>query len=123
MPWTFNVYDRFSKDGLVVIGVHVDTGPDGGTVDSPEKLDAKLVDIRKNIWHGRAIPYPVAIARPERNNAVAEDYGLNGYPTLLLIDRRGNLVDEVDIGEKGLALIRKKLAEPPGPTSQTNDRR
>ena len=119
MPHTFEIYDRFGKQGLVVIGIHVDFTP--AKVDTVAKLDEKLVGTRKDLWHGRDLPFPVAIARPlkDKGAAVAEDYGINSYPSMLLIDRRGNLVDVVYEGPQGVALLQKTLAEKP--TGQTAD--
>ena len=111
MPQTFKLYDEFGKQGLVVIGVHVDVTP--ANVHSVGKLDAKLLSARRNLWHHRDLPFPVAIARPvEKIGAkVVEDYGIESYPTLLLIDRRGILVDIVQEGPEGLPLLQKTLNE------------
>ncbi len=118
MPETFKLYDQYTKQGLVVIGVHVDFS---NTVDSVEKLDAKLVDTRKSLWKGRDLPFPVAITRPIKGGAaVAQDYGINSYPSMLLIDRRGNLVDIMSAGPRGMALLHKALNEnPAGQASAT----
>ena len=111
MPETFKLYDQYAKQGLVVIGVHVDYS---NTVDSVEKLDAKLVDTRKNLWKGRDLPFPVAITRPIKGGAaVAQDYGVSSYPSMLLIDRRGNLVDIMYAGPRGMAMLHKALNEKP----------
>jgi thiol-disulfide isomerase/thioredoxin len=110
MPGIFRWHDQLAKEGLVVIGIHVEYVKDR-PVDSVQRLDEKLVSTRKNIWHGRDIPYAVAIARPVKPCPVVEAYGINGFPSLLLIDRRGNLVDTVDDDEAGLALVKKCLAE------------
>ncbi len=104
----------------MVIGIHVESMQDR-PVDSVQRLDERLVSTRKNIWHGRDIPYPVAIARPAQPCPVVEDYGLNGFPTLILIDRRGNLVDTVDDNEAGLALVKKCLAEKASVTAPGRD--
>jgi hypothetical protein len=110
MPGIFRWHDQLAKEGLVVIGIHVEYVKDR-PVDSVRRLDERLVSTRKNIWHGRDIPYAVAIARPAQPCPVVEAYGINGFPSLLLIDRRGNLVDTVDDNEAGLALVKKCLAE------------
>jgi thiol-disulfide isomerase/thioredoxin len=114
MPETFKLFDEYKKEGLVVIGVHVDLTPD--KIDSVTKLDAHLVDTRKKLWHGRDLPFPVAVALPveEVGSAASEDYGVQSYPTMLLIDRRGNLVDMLHPGPEGIALLQKTLSEKPG---------
>ncbi len=115
MPWLFRLHDRFASEGLVVIGIHVDESTTGPWVESVPKLDEKLSTIRKELWNGRDIPFPVALVRHERPCPVVEDYGINGYNTCLLIDRRGNVVDVVYDNDEGLALVQKCLAEKPGP--------
>jgi hypothetical protein len=115
MPWLFRLHDRFASEGLVVIGIHVDESTTGPWVESVPKLDEKLSTIRKELWNGRDIPFPVALVRHERPCLVVEDYGINGYNTCLLIDRRGNVVDVVYDNDEGLALVQKCLAEKPGP--------
>ncbi len=121
MPETFKLYDEYAKQGLVVIGVHVDVTK--AKIESVEALDAKLVDTRKKLWKGRDLPFPVAITRhtDKRGAAVVDDYGIQGFPTMLLIDRRGNLVDIVYPGPLGVALLQKALDEKPaGHASATN---
>jgi thiol-disulfide isomerase/thioredoxin len=113
MPLTVALYDRFHKQGLVVIGVHVEYS--NADVDSVEKLDAKLVKIRKDLWHNRDLPFPVAVARPQKKGGalVAEDYGVNSFPTTLLIDHHGKIVDIFDPGPESVALLQKSLDEKP----------
>jgi thiol-disulfide isomerase/thioredoxin len=121
MPWLFRLHDRFAQEGLVVIGIHVDESKTGPWVESVPKLDEKLVTIRKDLWNGRDIPFPVALVRHERPCPVVEGYGINGYPTCLLIDRRGNIVDVVSDDNEGLALVEKCLADKPGPAPPGGD--
>ena len=123
MPETFELYDQYAKRGLMVIGVHVELTNEG--VDTVEKLDAKLVGVRKRRWHGRDIPYPVALARPRepKQAAVVEDYEFGPYPTMILIDRRGNVVDIMNPYDGGLTLLQKALAEKPGEDSPRRDHR
>jgi len=122
MPWTFDLYDRFARQGLVVIGIHVEVSD--ADVDTVEKLDAKLAGIRKTIWHGRDIPYPVALARPNgKHCAVVEDYGIHIYSSQLLIDRRGNIVDLIYSGPPSLALLQKTLDEKPAGDGSRSDHR
>jgi thiol-disulfide isomerase/thioredoxin len=112
MPQTFKLYDEYAKQGLVVIGVHVDFSD--AKIESVAKLDAKLSDTRKKLWEGRDLPFPVAITRhvDDKIGALAaSDYGIQMYPTMLLIDRRGNLVDILNPGPDGLALLQKALDE------------
>jgi thiol-disulfide isomerase/thioredoxin len=109
MPDLFKLYDKYHDRGLEVIGIHVDLGPDEeAPVDSADKLDEKLLTIRKNVWKGRDVPYPVALikARPvafgpagltrEARCQASADYGVTSYPTMILVDRMGNVVDKFE---------------------------
>jgi hypothetical protein len=106
----------------VVIGVHVDFSD--AKIESVAKLDAKLSDTRKKLWEGRDLPFPVAITHhvdTKIGAAASGDYGIQSYPTMLLIDRRGNLVDIMHPGPEGAALLQKALDEKPaGQASATN---
>jgi thiol-disulfide isomerase/thioredoxin len=106
MPDVFKLYDKYHDSGLEVIAVHIDLGErEKEPVDTADKLDERLVKIRKNIWEGRDVPYPVALIKakavpygpaavaPEARCQASADYGVTGYPTLILIDRSGNVVD------------------------------
>ena len=62
MPGLFELYDKYHREGLVIIGVHVDTSTNGAA-DSVAKLDKGLAEARQKVWKGRDIPFPVALAR------------------------------------------------------------
>jgi thiol-disulfide isomerase/thioredoxin len=118
MPDLFSVYDKYRDKGLVVIGIHVDAG---FGVDTVAKLDEKLVDVKKRLWKGRDIPFPVALVL--RTNALkgktrgkcllTDDlYDITGYPTAILIDRTGRVVGQFYAGDKtSEATLEKKLSE------------
>ena len=120
MPGLFSVYDKYHDQGLVVIGCHDDAGD---RIDSVAKLDAKLVSIKTKLWKGRDLPFPVALLqghkvpyRPEMKQTarsqLAADYGVDGYPTGVLIDRHGRVVGEFSAGyEPAEAALKKALAE------------
>jgi thiol-disulfide isomerase/thioredoxin len=106
MPRLFEAYERYSRDELEIIGVHV--GGKDESVESAEQLDKLLAEIRTEYWTGRDVPFPVALCSstetphhgttsPARSVAAA-DYGVVGYPTTILIDREGRVigVSEVD---------------------------
>jgi thiol-disulfide isomerase/thioredoxin len=97
MPEMFELHERFKDKGLVIIAVHVDID---GEVDTAEKLDEKMAPHRKNIWKGKDIPFSVAlvsgkeVAEGEQRSRglAAQQYGVTGYPTTILIDREGKVV-------------------------------
>lgn len=97
MPVLFELHDRFKDKGLAVIGIHLDAD---GDIDTAAKLDEKLVDIRKETWKGRDLPFPVALCSGEKvdfgggqvRGGPAVQYGVLMYPTTILIDRDGKVV-------------------------------
>ncbi|HEY4232980.1 MAG TPA: TlpA disulfide reductase family protein [Lacipirellulaceae bacterium] len=105
MPKLIAMRDRIPEAKLAIIGVHV--GIEGADeVNTLEKLDAALVDVRKELWNGRDLPFPVALVKAAKTryaevdtfakSEAAADYGVTGYPTTILIDRDGNVVDIAD---------------------------
>lgn len=105
MPELFELYDKHHDRGLEIVGVHVDLGTDEKEpVDTVEKLDERLAKIRKDVWKGKDVPYPVAIVTGKETSygtvietgtarsPLAALYGVQWYPTLILIDRQGKVV-------------------------------
>ncbi len=109
MPDLFKLYDKYHDQGLEIVGIHIDLGEDERTpVDTADKLDERLAKIRTSVWDGRDVPYPVALivaksvpfgpagVVSKATCQIAADYGVTSYPTLILIDRFGKVVDEFD---------------------------
>jgi hypothetical protein len=105
MPELFELHDKYHKDGLVIIGVHIDLEEDS-SVDTAEEMFEKVAADRKEFWKDREIPFPVAFVRSGSERvpffatgaagtarcAVAAEYGVLSYPTKVLIDREGRVV-------------------------------
>jgi thiol-disulfide isomerase/thioredoxin len=105
MPELFALHDQYHKDGLVIIGVHIDLEEDSA-VDTAEEMYEKVAADRKEYWKGREIPFPVAFVRSGSERvpflaagaastarcALAAEYGVLAYPTKVLIDREGRVV-------------------------------
>jgi cytochrome oxidase Cu insertion factor (SCO1/SenC/PrrC family) len=97
MPEMIELYERFHDKGLAIIGVHVDVD---GEVDTAAKLDKKLALHKKNIWKDKDIPFPVALVSGKEvvegehraRGRAAQQYGITGYPTTVLIDRDGKVM-------------------------------
>lgn len=105
MPELFKLHAKYRDQGLEIVGIHVDTGEyEEEPVNTVEKLDRRLADIRKDVWKGEDVPYPVAliIGKPTSNGTAIETrearspmaalYGVMQYPTLILIDPQGKVV-------------------------------
>lgn len=99
MPELIAIHEKYADKGLAIVGVHVDID---GEVDSTTKLNDKIKDIQKDLWKGKSLPFPSALASgtrvgtgddAKRSGPVAQ-YGIRGFPTCLLIDRDGKLVGE-----------------------------
>jgi thiol-disulfide isomerase/thioredoxin len=98
MPELMKLHDEFAKKGLVIVAVHDDS------VASIAELDEHLSGVKKDLWNGRDLPFLVAvdgggeqpIPGSERyvNGATHAVYGIQKWPTTLLIDPRGTLVGE-----------------------------
>jgi thiol-disulfide isomerase/thioredoxin len=53
-------------------------------------LDKKLKPIVARVWRGRPFPFPILL---DTSGSMARDYGVRGYPTVVLIDPEGRVVD------------------------------
>lgn len=91
-------HDR--KDEFVILAFHDDR------VASFEELDEKLGPIVEKKWKGRALPFPILL---DSTGKTLETWGIEGFPTTVLIDPQGRIVGEA--GEEALekALGEKKL--------------
>jgi hypothetical protein len=129
VPALVDLYLKLKKHGFIVIGVDVDVDQQKKPVDSAQKLDEMLATPRKDAWGGRDIPFPVAIVPPAltpfgeklhtrqfADSPASADYGVTQYPTVLLIDRHGVLVNELDDSDQSLALLEKTLGLRLSPT-------
>lgn len=98
MPNLMKLHDALAAKGLVIIAIHDDS------VASIEEMDSKLIRTREKIWHGRDLPFPVAIdgGGPTRipgtdqtaKGATTAAYGIQVFPTTVLIDKQGRVVGE-----------------------------
>jgi thiol-disulfide isomerase/thioredoxin len=125
MPELFKLHAKYHDQGLEIIGVHVDMGEhEEEPVDTVEKLDRRLTSIRKDVWKGEDVPYPVALitGKPTSYNTAIETrkarspiaalYGVTSYPTLILIDRQGRVVGRFAPHRDGdIALLEKLLKD------------
>jgi len=71
-----HLYKQYSKEGVAVIGIAVDSLLTPETVGDVKPLAEKL-----------AIPHPVAIATEK----IGKDYHFKGIPTTVVIDRDGKI--------------------------------
>ena len=74
IPWFIEFEKRYENRGLVVVGVSLDS--DGWTSVRPWVKEKK-------------VNYPIVIG----NDSLAKQYGLDGMPLTVLIDREGKIAD------------------------------
>ena len=97
IPQIMGFYDAHSdmRDKFEIVGIYIDYT--GNTLNM-EQVDNQLEPIRKNLWNGRAIPFPIILDATFQN---WQRYGIPGLGTIILVDPDGNLVegDEKRLGE------------------------
>jgi len=100
IPQLRDWHAKYEKDGLTIVGVH-----------SPEFSWEKPYDKVEAATKGLGVTYPVV---QDNDFAVWNRYAVRGWPTLVLVDRRG-IVRYRHIGEgeyaETEATIRRLLAE------------
>lgn len=116
MPILIDLHEKFADKGLAIVGVHVDNE---GDVETAAQLDEKCATHKEKLWKGRDLPFPVALTtrkevegQASKPATAADQYGILGYPTTILIDREGNVVgrfDEARSAEDAPKTIQKLL--------------
>ena len=95
MPILMELHKTYADKGLTIVGVHVDAN---GEVKTANDLDKKLTEIVAKQWDGQQLPFPSALTTRkhdgEKRDDLAAIYGINSYPTTVLIDRDGKVVGE-----------------------------
>lgn len=102
MPILFELHKKFGSKGLVIVGVHVDAN---GEVDTDEKLKEKTKFLVNGIWRGKELPFSNALVSgaiigdgdSRQRGGTLEVYGIERFPTTILIDPKGNVVGEFPI--------------------------
>jgi thiol-disulfide isomerase/thioredoxin len=95
MPVLVELHEKFGEKGLTIVGVHMDLG---GDVDTAAKLDEKMAHVVKDVWKGKVLPFPSALVSGKRGGeddkpgGTIKRYGINSFPTTVLIDPEGKVV-------------------------------
>jgi hypothetical protein len=72
------------RDKFEILALH-----ESGSVKTFAELDPKIAKHEAEIWKGK-LPFPVLIDAP--NEVTTKRYGIEGYPTIILIDPEGKIV-------------------------------
>jgi len=92
MPLVQEFYMRHKDQGLIVIGLNMD--------DDPTDVPAFIQKYN--------ITYPVLLAG---NSAVARQYGMEGIPLFIFIDKQGQVADRFDGFSYEMPLAWQRVAE------------
>lgn len=118
MPELFKLHDQFNDRGLIIISIHDDS------VASLAEYEEKIAPIRNKNWNGRDIPFRIAFdgggqrrvpqtSRTARGATTAA-YGIQAFPTTLLIGPDGAVLGEFDPADpRAAARIERLLSLPP----------
>jgi len=74
---------RARADRFQLLGFH------DATVPSMEALDQKMAPLQKRMWGGKALACPLLL---DASGETIRAFGIDEYPTLVLIDPAGNVV-------------------------------
>jgi len=85
MPLLSNFQEdhRAQADRFQLLGFHDATAP------SLEILDEKMVPLQKRMWGGKPLACPLLI---DPSGQTIRAFGVDEYPTLVLIDPKGNVI-------------------------------
>lgn len=103
IPTMMELQQKYDGKDLIIIGIHCDL--EKNDVKTFDALDVKLQSTRDKLWQGRDISFPLVLVPPKRTplgpmtadmalNEVAAQYGVDGYPTTIMIDKQGNVVGQ-----------------------------
>jgi len=104
LPKLMKFYEEHEKDRdkFEIIAFH------DARASSIEDMEKKLKDrgIVEKKWGGKDLPFPVLI---DSTGETIKAYGISAFPTMVLIDPKGNLVGKSNERE----LLKKIMEEPP----------
>ena len=95
---------KYSDKGLVIVAIHPDS-----IVNSTKELEEKIEQLRKNHWNDLEIPFAMALdgggdcaiegTKQTAKGATTAAYGIQSFPTIVLIDKQGKIVKEFNVDE------------------------
>ncbi len=98
IPELIELHEKYHDKGLVVIGIHDDSK------NSVKELKNEIEKLSKERWDGKKIPFAVALDGGGRckiegtdkttSGATTAAYGIQAFPTMVLIDKQGNVVND-----------------------------
>jgi len=115
MPKLIDLHEKYHDKGLVIIGIHNDV------MNSVKDLEKEINKLSKERWEGRKIPFALALdgggkCKIEGTKLTCEGtttavYGIQSWPTMVLIDKQGKVVGDFYPGGPNNELLERLLAE------------
>jgi len=107
------IYDAYPAKDVAIIAIH------DASLTSLKQMRERTASAKKEFWKGRDLPFRLALAgggiikvegtENSANGRVIADYGINAFPTTLLIDQRGTVVTRLD--PRDVDATKKRIAE------------
>lgn len=96
LPRLMNLYEthKDKRDQFEILAFH------DASVKNFQELDKHLKSIISSKWNGKMLPFPILL---DSTRKTIKNYGINSFPTLILIDPKGRVVpggDEHELAEK-----------------------
>jgi thiol-disulfide isomerase/thioredoxin len=98
IPELITLHEKYHDKGLVIIGIHNDVK------NSVKDLEKELKKLSKEQWDGSKIPYALALddggtckiegTGKTASGATTAAYGIQAFPTMVLIDKQGKVVGD-----------------------------
>ncbi len=114
MPKLIDLHEKYHDKGLVIIGIHNDV------MNSVKDLEKEINKLSKERWEGRKIPFALALdggskCKIEGTKLTCEGtttaaYGIQAWPTMVLIDKQGKVVSDFYPGPNN-EVLERLLAE------------
>jgi thiol-disulfide isomerase/thioredoxin len=113
IPELTELHEKYSDKGLVIIGIHDDS------MDSVKDLEKELEKLTVEHWKGKKILFVLALdgggncpiegTQQATRGATTAAYGINSFPTMVLIDKQGKVVEQY-YPSRNIETLEKMLA-------------
>lgn len=107
MPQLIDLYDMYADQGVVILGIH------DNSIQSVTELEAALAEARQLYWGRRDVPFAIGIDSGSGRGAVHEAYGVDQWPTTIVINRSGNVAGTFSPWGELQAELPKLLSDQP----------
>jgi hypothetical protein len=97
LPDLIDFYEEYADDDRFEILAFHDA-----SAKSFEELDEKTASAKATHWDGRDLPFPVLL---DDSGATIKQFGINAFPTMILVDPDGKLVGKT----RGVDDLKAKL--------------